>query len=274
MRNLILSDIRRVWKDKLFLVACIIGAAFAVVMPLFYQLIFMGMEDFNGDLLSAFITGKGQFFSAFSPGNNFGLIVPVLLAIILCKDFSFGTVRNKIISGNRRSNIFLSMFTTCFIFLWGIIFTHALLTLGICLLFFDYQTEPFVMKDFLYLLESLCFAMLLYLFISAFVSWLCASMKNVGLVIVVYVAIVMVLSIIFMILEISISVLEYEEGKEATVNVLRFFQRINVFNSASYIGAGSSYSAEDVLYFTLTPTIGAGGMLGLGLQKFNRKDLK
>ena len=77
-----------------------------------------------------------------------------------------------------------------------------------------------------------------------------------------------------MILEISISVLEYEEGKEATVNVLRFFQRINVFNSASYIGAGSSYSAEDVLYFTLTPTIGAGGMLGLGLQKFNRKDLK
>lgn len=274
MNKLIRSDIRRVLKDKLFLVACIIGAAFAIIMPLLYQLIFSGMEDFYDDMLSGLVSAKGQFFSAFSPGNNLGLIVPVLLAIVLCKDFSFGTVRNKIISGNTRSSIFLSMFTVCFLFLWGIILAYALATLGMCLLFFDYQAEPFTFGDFLYLLESICFALLLYLFISAFISWLCASMKNVGLVIVVYVAVVMVLSIVAMILQISISVLEFDAGNETTVQVLTFFLRINVFNSASYIGAGTSYAAKDVLYLTLPPILGAGGLLSLGLLKFNRKDLK
>ena len=274
MTNLIRSDARRVLKDKLFLVACIIGAAFAVLMPLLYQLIFSGMEDFYDDMLSSLVSAKGQFFSAFSPGNNFGLIVPVLLAIVLCKDFSFGTVRNKIISGNRRSSIFLSLFTVCFIFLWGIILSYALVTLGMCLLFFDYQATPFEFADFLYLLESIGFALLLYLFIAAFISWLCASMKNVGLVIVVYVAVVMVMTIIAMILQISISVLEYDPGKEKTVEVLTFFLRINVFNSAASIGAGTSYAAEDVLYLTLPALIGAGGLLSLGLLKFKRKDLK
>lgn len=271
MKQLIRSDCRRVLKDKLFMISCIIGTAFAFLTPLLYSLLFLNMD---ADIVSNIVSAKSQFFSAFSSGNNFGLIVPVLLSIVLCKDFSFGTVRNKIISGHSRSCIFLSMFTVCFFFLWGIILLHALLTLCVSLVFFDYQATAFTFADFLYLLESLCFEFLLYLFIAAFVSWLCASMKNVGLVIVMYVAIVMVMTIISTIVQISISVLEFDSGSETTLRILNFIQRINIFNASSYIGTGSSYSTEDVLYLTLSPILWAGGLLSLGLLKFKRKDLK
>lgn len=274
MTKLIKSDLARIVKDKLFLVVCILGVIFAVITPLLYQLLFSGMDMADDVITTSLISAKSQFFSAFSLSNNFGLVVPVLIAIILCKDFSFGTIRNKIISGHSRSSIFLSMYTACAVTLWGIILLHALLTLGISLLFFEYQPGGFTANDLWYLLQSVAFQMLVYLFIAAVACWLCAAMKNVGLVIVLYVAIVLAMTMISAILLMSISVLEWDTGNETTVRILEFFQRINIFYYSSVIGQLAEYSTQDVLYLTLTPTVGIIAFLGLGLLKFSRKDLK
>lgn len=274
MTNLVKTDLTRVLKDKLFLVVCILGVVFALITPLLYMLLFGAMETPEGFGMENLISAKAQFFSSFSLGNNFGLVVPVLIAIILCKDFSFGTVRNKIISGHSRASIFFSMFITCAVVLWTIILLHALLTLGISLLFFNYQAEEFVMKDFWYLLESLAFQMLVYIFVAALVSWLCASMKNVGLVIVLYVAIMLAMTMIASILMMVISVIQFDPSYETTVKVLEFFQKINIFNYATIIGMVPEYTAEDTLYLLLTPMVGTAAFLALGCLKFARKDLK
>ena len=273
MSKLIRSDLSRVLRDKLFLVACIIGGAFAMFTPLLFKLIFAGLDAGFDGLTASYTSPKSLFFNAFSPGNNFGMIVPILLGIILYKDFTFGTIRNKIISGQSRRNIFLSMFTVCFIVLWSLILVYALLNYLLSLVLFGNNASTSA-ADVLYFLASLCFEFLLYLFIAALVSWLCATRRNVGMVIVMYVAILMIFTLVAGIIQICIAVLTLDAGSEQTVKILNFFQRINLFYSYSYIGIGESYTLKDVLYLTLPPILGASGLLGLGLLKFSKKDLK
>jgi len=277
MTRLIRSDFKKFFKDKLFLVVCILAIVFAVITPVLYLVLMAAMGEMDPvteELLSGYVTAKGQFFSSFSFGNNLGLIAPLLIGIILFKDFSFGTVRNKIISGHSRTSIFLSIFTVCATALFGIVLAHALLTLGISLPFFGYQTTPFVMADLWYLLLSLLFELLVYLFAAAFVSWLCVAMRNIGMVIVMYIAVVFGFTMIAGILQGVIVVIEMNPDMKNTVKILEFFQRINVFNSSAAIGLGTSYETKDMWYYVLPPLVGIAGLLGHGIWKFNRKDLK
>ncbi len=277
MTRLIKSDFKKFFQDKLFIVVCILAVVFAVTTPLLYALIFGFAEDtdpFTQEMLSGYVTAKGQFFGGFSFGNNLGLIAPLLIGIVFFKDFNYGTIRNKIISGHSRKSIFLSIFIVCTTVLFGIVLAHSLLTLGVSLPFFDYQTTPFAMQDFLYLLESLLFELLVYIFIGAFISWLCVTMKNLGLVIVLYIAVVLCFSMIAGILQGVAMVLSAEPGMVKVVDVIDFLQRINIFNSSATIGMGTEYTTKDVLYYVLTPVLCSAALLGHGMWKFERKDLK
>lgn len=275
MKGLIKSDYSRVFKDKLFLIVCIIGVAFALIMPLLYLLIFASTDDpMVQEIAGSITTAKSQFFTAFAISDNFGLVVPILLAIILFKDISQGTVRNKIIGGKSRSSIYLSMYTVCFTIMFSVMLLHALLTLGFSLIFFDYQQGAFTSDDILYLLQSLLFELLIFMFVAALVSWLIVTVKNVGLVIVVYAAITLVMSMISAFLMIAADVLSADPTKTDVVRVLETVQKLNIFNYYSYIGSGTSYTLTDTLFFILTPIACTAGLLLSGLRKFNKKDLK
>lgn len=278
MRGLLKSDFKRVLKDKLLIVMGILAVAFAIITPLLYALIISGIGYSDNDMamgaLSVSFTAKSQFFSSFSLGNNLGLIVPVLLAIVLCKDFSFGTVRNKIIAGKSRGAIFASLFITCSVVLIVVMVLHAIITLCVSLCFFDYQAADFTMSDFWYFLESFVFEIIVLLFVSSLLSWLCASRKNVGIVIVLYIAIAFAFVLIGSILQMAISLLDATGGDEGVISVLTFISRINVFNAAAYIGTGTRYGLEDVLYILVPSVVGIVGFFGIGVLKFKKKDLK
>ncbi len=279
MTSLLKADLRRIFKDKLLLIMGILAVTFAAVTPLIYAVILAGTNaaqvDMVSDLLSGYFSGKAQFFSAFSIGNNMGLIAPVFIIIVLCKDFSYGTVRNKIIAGKSRTEIFMSLFISCSVVFVAVMMAHALVTLGISLIFFDYQSTAFTASDFWYLLESLGFEILVLLCVSAILSWLCASKKNVGLVIVLYVALAFGLVLAGSITQMVLGIMDAVDGNGTDIAVvLRFVDRINIGNSSVYIGTGSEYTLEDILYLTITPTVGILGFTGLGLLNFNKKDLK
>ena len=76
------------------------------------------------------------------------------------------------------------------------------------------------------------------------------------------------------ILSVVLMVMEATGDNEALAQTLRFIDRINVANAATYIGTGTTYSLTDVLYLTLPATTGTLGLLVLGLWRFNKKDLK
>lgn len=274
MRSLLKADFKRVLKDKLLLVLGILAVVFAAITPVLYAVLFSGMGMEDDPMLSMFISAKSQFFACFSIGNNLGLIAPVLLGIALCKDFSFGTVRNKIIAGKSRSAIFMSLFITCATVLVAVMLVYAFLTLGLSLLFFEYQSTAFTMADFWYFLESLAFDLLLLLWMAALLSYLCACMKNVGLVIVLYIAVTFALVILGSIVQVALPLVEYSEGNEILKDVLYFLNRVNVGTANTFIGMGTSYTLEDVLYLTIPACTGIFGFVGLGLLGFGKKDLK
>lgn len=277
MKRLLKSDFKKFFRDKLFLVVLILAVVFAVITPLLY-IVLLGMmgeaDPMTEAMLAGYVNAKGQFFSSFSFGNNLGLIAPLLIGIVLFKDFSSGTIRNKIISGHSRISIFLSMFIVCMTALFGIVLAHALLTLGISLPFFDYQETPFVLSDFWYLLISLFFEFLVYLFVAAFVTWLCVMMKNIGMVIVMYIAIVFGFTMVAGILQMVIAALSMSDSNQQLLDILNFLQRINLFNSSATIGIGNSYTTADVCYYVITPVVGVLALLWHGTWRFAKKDLK
>lgn len=274
MTELFRADLKRVLKDKLLLVMGILAVVFALITPLLYAAIFSGDGLLSDPMFSSLITAKGQFFQSFSMTNNLGLVAPILLAIVLCKDFSFGTVRNKIISGKSRTSIFLSLFAVCALVLICVMLLSAFVSLLISLIFFDYQSQPFTWKDFGYFMASLGFEVLVLLFMAALLSWLCACTKNVGSAIVLYVAITFLLMLVGSVVQMVVGVLQLTGKNQQLVETLLVVDRLNVGRAVSYIGAGTSYTFEDVLYLTLVPLAGILGFTGLGILRFRKKDLK
>lgn len=274
MIELLKMDIKRVLKDKLVIVMGILAIVFALLTPVLYAIISSVVDVSSDPVLQSIIYSKTIFFSNFSMTNNMGLIVPVLLAIVLCKDFSHGTVRNKIISGKSRSSIFFSMFIVCAVVLISVILLSAFLSLAVSLIFFDYQASPFALSDLGYFMASLLFEILMLLFLSALLSWLCSCMKNVGIAIVLYVAFAFVLLMLGGIIQVVAGVLQTMGHNGVLIDILQVMNRINVGMFPSYIGTGTTYSLKDVLYLTLPSLIGTLGFLGLGILGFKKKDIK
>ena len=268
MLDLLKVDLKRVFKDKLFMIICIIAGAFIISTPLLYKVLFSAID--MGDLMGMTINAKTLTFTAFSPSSDLGLIMPILVVIILCKDFSQGTVRNKIICGKSRSKIYFSMLLTCIIVMCGVMLAYGVLILLVSLTVFDYQETAFTAKDFGYLVLSLGFEMLIYVFISSLVCFFEVFMKNAGLAIVMYFAVNLLLAIIGGIVSLAWM---FSDPNSAMYSVLEILSKANVF-STTLIGQGASYSLTDILCL-LIPTIGgSAGLIFLGRAVFKKKDLK
>lgn len=274
MFNLIKVDLKRVLKDKLLIVILAICAVFAFVGPTLYRVILGFLDEEFLKTMPDLISAKTYFFNSFAFNDNFGLVVPVLIAIIIRKDFSHGTVRNKIICGKKRSAIFGSMFTVSAISVCTIILLHALITLAISLVYFDYQQSPFTAGDFGYLMLSVAFEMLLYTFLASILCWFCSVMKNSGLVIVLYLALVIVATIVTAIVQVALVLFELDGGYEVLVKVLDIIQHLNIFNYGSIIGRGTEYTVKEALFLALTPIAGTTAFYLLGNLCFNKKDIK
>ena len=276
MTNLLKADFKKVYKDKLFMVVCIIGLVFAVLTPIinFGMLELLNSQGMSEDLINSLtggqITAKYIFFMAFSPANDFGLIMPILFAVILCKDFSQGTVRNKILSGKSRSQIFLSTYIVTTVMLVSLILVYAFMSLGVSLILFDYSTAPFTINDFWYALGSIGLWIAVYFAISAIVCLIAYVIKNVGLTIVMVIAVNMVLSLIGGLLTMAGGMLL--ANNPSLAKILTAIANAIPF-SVSH-GTGTEFVLLDVIVSLISSIAMAVGFVFLGIKIFNKKDLK
>lgn len=142
MINLLKADFFRLLKHKITLVSLIIALALPLIMAGLYAALKAFLIDIGGeesaDVFNIAMNGGTLMLSTFSLTNNLGLVLPVFLVIGIMSDISSGTIRNKIILGYKRYQIFASHFITAFIYalaimvvyaafsaLWGIIFLGA-----------------------------------------------------------------------------------------------------------------------------------------------------
>ena len=268
MRNLYVADLKRILKDKLFTVTCILAGVFAVINPLLNKILFEALD--MGDLLGGMMNAKSMLFTAFLPGDNLGLMMPILVAIIVCKDFSQGTVRNKVISGKSRALIFLSHLLSAATVMCALMLLHALLTLGVSLCFFSYQESAFTAADFGYLMASLALEMLVYFTIAAIVTLIATLAKNIGICILLYLAVALGATIVGAIFQVAGAFLD---PAAKGYGLIEFLNAFNIYTS-SLIGAGSTYTAKQVLYILAAPVTLTAGSVLLGIRLFARKNLK
>lgn len=273
MKGLLIADFKRVFKDKMMIVLGILAVVFAAMNPLLNGALGAICRLFNENYVPS-VTAKAMFFMSFNLGDVMGLVAAAILAGMLCKDFSYGTIRNKIIAGKSRSAIFFSLFITCSAVFVAVMLLNAAASLGISLCLFDYQSDPFTAADFWYAMESLGFSLLVLLFGASLLSTLCVCMKKGAIVIVTYLSIAFGMNLVATLLVGGIELLDLMEGSKKAIDILTPIARINVFGAVNYIGTGTAYTWKDVLYLTVPAVVGILGMTGFGYRQFGKKDLK
>ena len=145
MSGLLKADLYCVMKSRLSKIALILSVSFPVVMVLIYVGIRM-ISGLGGDEVGdTLFNANSVIGSVYSLSNNIGLVIPAFAGILVCSDYSNGTLRNKVIAGNRRSEIYLSHLIVSIIFSVVIITIYAAVTAGLSLAMLPFNRE--VMKD-------------------------------------------------------------------------------------------------------------------------------
>ena len=276
MAKLLKVDLKRILKDKLLLVVAIIGVVLALTTPLIYKFIYLFLGADDTGLLGSLLSIKTMFYSSFSLSNNIGFIIPVFLLIIMSKDFSYGTIRNKIISGSSRTNVFLSMFISCSIVIVLAMLAYAALNGLLTVALFSNELASITKEGVLYFVLSILFEILIYIFIAALLSFINVFAKNAGLKIILYVALAFGLMMIYSIVQVSMSVLIINGTEnQLLIDLLEALLKLNVFYSnAGIIGAVDKYIAEDIIYILVSTILGTGLFVFLGIVSMNKKDIK
>lgn len=274
MSRLLKADIYRVVKSRLSLIALILAAAFPVLIVLMYAGIraIGGMDDpeLGMDML---FNANSIIGSVYSLSNNIGLVVPAFAGILVCMDYSNGTLRNKVIAGNRRSAIYLSHLIVSILFSVIIITIYAAVTAGLALLFFPFRTEGFenLGQEILYFVVN---GTMTFVFMATFTTMLAMVTRNAAPTIIFTV----VFAIALFAINSVIMLIDYEKYKYAVYFIPTFGGNFFTLNNFSLLGLLSD--APDVpkdLIFT-------EGMLSylffgivnttIGLLVFRKRDLR
>ena len=104
MAKSITSSLYKLFIDRPFRVTMIIGLILALGLTFLYNATDSG------------VTGSFMLVMTGSPTNNFGVAIPINLVTFIIGEYTYGTIRNKIIAGNRRSNIYISLLISNIIF--------------------------------------------------------------------------------------------------------------------------------------------------------------
>ena len=159
------ASLFKLFRDRTFQVTAIIGVVLAGFMALI-------------GVLSKTLTGEGTFLSSFSLANGFGLTVPINLIVFTVGEFTYGTVRNKIIAGFSKRKIYAGLFLT------GLVFTFLLVTVyvGVSLIIatsiggFDGSK----IGGASFILTYIAFAIVTYAFTTALSVFVATLIRNIG----------------------------------------------------------------------------------------------
>ena len=275
MGTLLKADLKRMFTDKLFMIACIIGAGLSLMTPILYAALgsLIGPEEM--ELVGDIFNSKSILTSSFAPLNNFGLILPIFLGIIINKDFSNGTIRNKIICGKPRYQIYLSIFISSIIVMIVAILGYAIIGFGLGAFVVDYSSTVTLLEDIGFILLTLLFGALSYAVLGGLIAFLFTNTKNIGLGMVFYFASAFVLTLLATIFVFAIDYLTVTNGDASLIRLFEFLCNINIFYVIDHlIATATSYSIENIIWIVVDVLIYVSLLCGFGIIIFKKKDLK
>ena len=242
MGRLLKSFFFKLSRDLTFRIVLIIGAGLALFMTGLYLLIDLGIEGLAGNSIK-FLTGPNMLLTSFNPTSNFGLAIPICLITFICLEFSQGAIRNKIIAGHSKFQIYTSLVLS------GLVLTFALLIVycGLCTLIgtifggFDLK-DPILLitmsiagayAEPSYIVQMVLTAVVVYICIVSYTVFFAALFRSVGPCIPVVIIVLIMLSLGGSLIASIGSILE----DEALVNFVKIVDPLFVIS-----GGGTEFS--------------------------------
>ena len=112
--------------------------------------------------------------------------------------------------------------------------------------------------------------MVVYMAISAITTFFATCAKSVGICILLSLAVPFGLSIVGAIFMVAA---QFLDPSTVEFKVVEFINSLNIYTS-SLIGAGTTYTAKQVIYILLSPVLITTGTTLIGVRRFSKKDLK
>lgn len=269
MSNLIKSSLYKLIRDWTFRITLIVGAALSVFMCLMYA----GIDALGTGVIGDMCNGYQFYTSSLSPTQNFGLTVPINLIVFTIGEFNCGTIRNKIIAGNKKSLIYISLIITGIIFTLSLMLVYFALSVGLSSLIGGFKgTMPEINTDMLYQypLMGLC----TYIFIVSFAILVSASIRNIGGCMPIVIIGIIFLYFLAFVPSISNLILD---NKELTTGMIvqQWTNPLYGFGSQGIAGI-ISFKMETTSFIAsmVTPLYWSAILILLGIVVFNKKDVK
>lgn len=176
MANLFKAFIFKLRKDLTFKITLIVGVGLAFMMTLLFLLI----EKVTDEKV---LSGQMMLLSSLSPVQNFGIAIPVNLITFTVLEFSQGTIRNKIISGCSKAQIYLSMCLTGLVFTFALASVYVLLCFGLGSIFGGFDPNGAIAGATLeayFIPKIILVAVLSYISITMFTLFFATLFRSIG----------------------------------------------------------------------------------------------
>ena len=222
MARLLKAFFFKLKNDATFKVTLIVGAGVAVFITLLYFLI----DTFDSGGSFKALSGHNMLINSLSPVQNFGFAIPVNLISFVCLEFTQGTIRNKIIAGNSKFKIYVSLFLSGLVFAFALITVYALVSTALGSIFGGFDLNKAAMVGVLtgitfdgtFILQTIVCYAFIYVFLTAFAVFVATTFRVVGPAIPIVVVTLMIGYFGSMLASMSL-----DPEKYATViNILRF----------------------------------------------------
>lgn len=276
MRNLIRAFFFKLSKDWTFRITLFIGLGLAVFMTLLYFALDHFLEMDAGK--SVFCNGQSLFIASLSPAQNFGIAIPVNLITFTVMEFNHGTIRNKIIAGNSKGKIYLSLLLSGLTFTFILMTAYVGLSVGLASIFGGFDMEGAVASgismaqmNLEFFWKMLVLAILAYALITFMAVFFASIFRSIGPCIPV---VIIVIFAAYLSATILGPMAEVFDGLETANKIIRV---INPFYSLGYSevdGAKLVVSNEAFLTEIINTIIYSALFITGGFLIFKKQDVK
>lgn len=257
MTNLLRANLFRLRKDILFYVC--IGLTVLSALSNGFMGVIMEQSSLDMESLGIIYTGKSMLIQALSPTNNMGWLIPIFLIFIMVRDYNYGTIRNKIIFGYGRTNIYLASYLTAMIYGLGIMLLNMLISVSMGSLMYGYG-EEFNLKALTGLILMIALGLLIYsVFLT--IAHVCLQLLHTyGF-------------ILYMVILFSILGLTLFNNLGTDNLVLKLLSDCNPINQISSLSL-PSLERDTIVIIVISNIVLLLGLNTIGISYFNKTDLK
>lgn len=262
MFKIVKASLFKLFKDRPFKITVIIGASLAILLTLLNCL----MITDHG------YSGYQMLLSSSSPTNNFGIAVPINLVTFIIGEFNYGTIRNKIIAGNKKSNIYIALFLMGIIFSFILMIVYIGVSVGLASILCGFTLSG-QNVDSKIILSTIAYSLFIYITLSALSLLTATSIRHVGGSITVTVLMIMG-GLIAAILTMTNSLKNGEYNLPVIAFITNPLLISSVTSTTSFFDGLFSNLYDYLGLSILSNVIYTAVFLTLGIFIFNKRDVK